>query len=134
MDFRDDLYFMMLTIEQEAGGEIYEGKLAVAYVIVNRMGRNSAINIVLAPSQFSCWDTDSITRRSITAAPIEIQEECYKASVSAYFRLVDDPTKGATSYLNEEETIREDGKLPSWFDESKVTARIGNQTFLKLGG
>ncbi len=131
MDFRDDLYFLALTIAQEAGGEPFEGKLGVGFVIVNRGG--SIIDTVFRSYQFSCWNSDSPTRLSIDAFSDVTLKESLKAACAAYFKLVDDPTQGATHYLNEEITRKlRGGSLPSWFDESKVTVRIGRHTFLRL--
>ena len=135
MDFRDDLYFLVLTVEQEAGWEPYEGQLAVAHVIMNRVreAKSSVIDIVLKPLQFSAWNADSPTRMNLDTIPNDILKNCYKASCGAYFELVPDPSKGATHYLNEEATRNQrGGSLPGWFDESKVTIRIGHHTFLKL--
>jgi spore germination cell wall hydrolase CwlJ-like protein len=135
MDFRDDLYFLVLTIEQEASSEPYEGQLAVAFVIMNRVRveKSSVIDIVLKPMQFSSWNSDSPTRMHIDTTPNDAFKSCYKAACAAYFELVPDPSKGASHYLNEEVTRKlRGGTLPGWFDESKVTVRIGNHTFLKL--
>jgi spore germination cell wall hydrolase CwlJ-like protein len=135
MDFRDDLYFLILTVEQEAGSEPYEGQLAVAYVIMNRANASKAsvMDTVLRSMQFSCWNADSPTRMNLDIITDDILKACYKAAVAAYFRLVEDPSKGASHYLNEEMTKKlRGGTLPGWFDETKVTARIGRHTFLKL--
>ena len=130
MDFRDDLYFLALTVSMEAGGESYEGKLGVAYAIVNR--GQPIIDTVLRSYQFSAWNTDSPTRMQINETPLWAMRDCYKAACAAYFRLTKDPTAGATHYLNEEITRKmRGGALPRWYDEAKVTARIGRHTFLK---
>jgi len=131
MDFRDEIYLLVLTVVMEAGGEPIEGKLGVAYVIINR--GDSIPDTIFRSYQFSCWNTDSPTRMNLDIIPNLVLMEAYKAAVAAYFKLVDDPTKGATHYLNEEITRKmRGGTLPSWFDESKVTTRIGKHTFLKL--
>jgi len=131
MDFRDEIYFLVFTVVQEAGGEPFEGKLGIAYVVMNRGG--SIIDTVLRGYQFSCWNTESPTRLNIDTIPNEVLMESCKAASAAFFKLVPDPTKGATHYLNEEITKRiRGGTLPGWFDEKKVTARIGRHTFLKL--
>jgi len=132
MDFRDELYFLVLTVVMEAGGEPFEGQLAVAYVACNR-NSGSIPDTVLRGYQFSCWNTESPTRLNLDIIPDLILMESYKASVAAYFKLLPDPTKGATHYLNEEVTRKmRGGTLPGWFEEDKVTARIGRHTFLKL--
>jgi len=135
MDFRDELYFLFLTVEQEAGWEPYEGQLAVAYVIMNRanFSKASVIDTVMRQMQFSCWNAESPTRMNIDTMPFEVMRSSYKAAAAAYFRLVDDPTNGASHYLNEEMARKlRGGDLPAWFDEKKITARIGRHTFLKL--
>jgi len=135
MDFRDEIIFLALTIEQEAAHEPYQGKLAVAFVIMNRAtaSKASVIDTVLKASQFSCWNTESPTRQKIDDAAKETLWECYKAAVAAYFGLAQDPSLGADHYLNEEYTkYLRGGNLPTWFDEKKVTVRIGHHTFLKL--
>jgi len=114
----------------EAGGEPYEGKLGVSFAIMNR--GQSVIDTVLRSYQFSAWNTDSPTRQRIDDTPPLAFRECFKAACAAFFGLSPDPTKGATHYLNEEATRRQrGGKLPNWFVETKVTARIGRHTFLK---
>lgn len=131
IDFRDEIYFLAITVVMEAGGEPFDGKLGVAYVIMNRSG--SVTDTVFRSYQFSAWNTDSATRMNLDIVPDIVLMESYKAAVAAYFKLLPDPTKEATHYLNEELTrkIRR-GSLPGWFDETKVTARIGKHTFLKL--
>jgi spore germination cell wall hydrolase CwlJ-like protein len=132
MDFRDEIYFLVLTVIMEAGGEPFDGKVGVGYTIMNRGG--SVTDTVFRAYQFSAWNTDSPTRMNLDIIPDIILMESYKAAVAAYFKLLPDPTNGATHYLNEEVTKKiRGGTLPGWFDESKVTARIGKHTFLKLG-
>jgi len=131
MDFRDEIFFLVWTVVQEASGEPFEGQLAVAYAILNRGG--SVTDTIFRSYQFSSWNTDSPTRMNLDIISNSALMECYKASVAAYFKLIPDPSKGATHYLNEEVTRKmRGGTLPSWFDESKVTARIGRHTFLRL--
>ena len=50
----DDSYLLACLVEAEAGGEPYEGKLAVANVVLNRVaGYGSISNVIYAPGQFS---------------------------------------------------------------------------------
>jgi spore germination cell wall hydrolase CwlJ-like protein len=135
MDFKDALLFLTYTIGQEAGWESFKGKLAVGFVIVHRgeSGKVSITDTIFKSFQFSCWNTESPTRMNIDTMPQDIFMECYKAACAAFFNLMEDPSLGATNYLNEEETRKKrGGSLPGWFDETKVTARIGRHTFLKL--
>ena len=132
MDFRDELYLLAITVAMEAGGEPEAGQLAVAYVIVNRDGGVS--DAIFKPWQFSAWNTDSPARMNLDLVPDATFRQCYRTAGAAYFGLLPDPSGGATHYLNEEATkkARPTGDLPAWFDEAKVTARIGRHTFLRI--
>lgn len=145
MDPRDELYWLAYTVLQESSGEPWAGQLAVAWVIVNRAKRTSASisDTVLAPLQFSCWNTASPTRARIDIdGASTIWHNVYSAACAAYFGLRDDPTTGATQYLNVEETkrIRKNGTLPAWAADAQdatkvnaaaVTAVIGRHTFMR---
>jgi len=130
------------TVYQEAEGESLLGKLAVAHVIVNRVKRanqgrvnlKTVHDIVFAPFQFSCWNTDSPTRPRLGHVFGPAWEESWVAAEQALAGDQPDPTKGATHYLNPGLTrkIRKDGTLPSWYDERKVTLREGAHHFLRL--
>lgn len=130
----DDLQMVALTVKQEAGAEPYAGKLAVAYVLVTRARQSgrSMLDVLFDPYDFSAWNTDSPTRLALDTIPAEQWRECYRAACSAAFGFEPDPTHGADHYLNVATVIKVAGKLPSWFDEAKVTATIGRHTFLRL--
>ena len=134
MDFRDDLQFLAWTVAQESQGEPELGQLGVAWVVMNRaLERGQSVSdVVLDRSQFSCWNTDSPTRKSLDTVPDLVSRQAYKASVAAYFNLSPDPTKGAQFYLNPEVVKKVAGKLPSWYDPAKVTLIVGNHHFLRL--
>lgn len=122
------------TIYMEAAGEPAEGKLAVAYAILNRAAaeRKTVSDVVLQPWHFSAWNTDSPTRLRLDTVDERAWAECAAAFAAAAVDRVPDPTRGATHYLNEDVTRKiRGGTLPAWFDEAKVTARIGRHTFLK---
>jgi len=136
MDFRDELLFLAYTIAQESQGEPPNGQMGVGFVIMNRMRNEnlSLTDVVFKSMQFSCWNADSPTRMRLDSMAPEVFREAYKYACIAYFGLGVDPSRGATHYLNEEVTRRlRGGSLPAWFDETKVTVRLGNHTFLKLG-
>ena len=58
--------------------------------------------------------------------------DCYKAACSAYYGIEDDPTFGATYYLNIELTKKiRGGSLPAWFYKTNITTIIGKHTFLQ---
>lgn len=131
----DDVVLLALTVWGEARGESDTGKLAVAWVMVNRHEAGSISRVLLRPWQFSFWNTDDPSRPLIGEISGESDQwvACYKAACAAYFALVPDPTHGATNYLNVEATRRlRGGSLPDWYDSDKVTVVIDRHTFLKL--
>jgi len=124
-----DVDWIALTVKQEAEGEPYIGKLAVAYTIVNRMARfhRSAARIVLAPYQFSCWNTNSPTRLRLDVDMTDpVWRDSYQAAQSALDKTQPDPTHGATHYLNPHVLP----VLPDWYAKEKVLATIGHHEFL----
>jgi N-acetylmuramoyl-L-alanine amidase len=130
---------LVRTIYGEARGEPREGKIAVAWVIVNRSelegyGGPSLDGVCLKAHQFSCWNLDDPMRSKIRLARVPQLINCIHAGLDVVEGLVPDPTGGATHYLNPEVTkmIRPDGKLPSWAEDDKITAMIGKHTFYKL--
>lgn len=131
----------------EAEGEPELGKLGVAFVIRNRMDRQkaSARTVILGKDgvaqgdgkpyeAFSCFNDDYVgMRTSRLANPDPVMVEiCWRAACSAYWKLVSDPTHGATFYLNPDLTrqIRPDHQLPSWYDPKRVKLRVGHHEFL----
>ena len=130
----NEVFWLTCTVYQEAQGEPKEGKLAVAYVIMNRCWtRNLRVpEVVFAPKQFSCWNEDSSTRLRLTSIVGYAWWESAEVSDQAFNKTALDPSLGATHYLNEKVTKQMRGVLPSWFKEEKVTVRIGNHTFLLL--
>lgn len=129
MTIEKDLYWLALTVWMEAQGESFEGKLGVAWVIMNRKGPHSICDTVLRKMQFSCWNSDSEVRMRIDVAEDDgAWEDCFRAATGAYFGFMEDPTKGATHYLNPSALE----KLPSWYDENKVLVRLDNHEFLRI--
>ena len=131
-----DVLWLAVTAYMEAAGEPYEGKLAVAYTIVNRAteGHRSISDTVFKRFQFSALNTKSVTRMNIDEIKQDsrVWIDCYKAACSAYYRLENDPSFGATSYLNIELTKKiRGGTLPSWFYKMNIVTIIGKHTFLK---
>ncbi len=99
VDLSDDELFLLATVVQmEAGSESYEGKLAVANVIINRLLNgswgNTVYDVVHAPGQFSGANSGRIEEYSS-----KVSSSCKKAAVEAaagnnnigsylYFRMV----------------------------------------------
>lgn len=124
----------VVTIYQEAQGESYAGKLAVAEVIRNRMAKKYASDgtvagTVLRPLQFSGWNAKDPGR--VRAAQIDdtdaIVQECVKAWDHAL--MGSNTVNGAVLYYNP------DPKLvpvtPDWAmpDSAREVAHIGHHVF-----
>jgi N-acetylmuramoyl-L-alanine amidase len=125
----DALDWIAMTVKMEAEGEVFAGKLAVAFTIRNRMnqGKRSAEDVCLAPWQFSCWNTDSPTRSRLEVdMSLAVWSDSYRAAAAALYQLVPDPTRGATHYLNPDVLDH----LPSWYNKTKVLVTIGHHDFL----
>jgi N-acetylmuramoyl-L-alanine amidase len=110
--------YLIRTIVFEASGETEIGKVAVAYVILNRTasGRwgNRIQDVVTSPWQFEPW----MTRRSlIEKLPPDDPRyrDAAKIADTVLAGAVPDPTVGATHFLNPIVVRqRRGGSLPSW--------------------
>ena len=130
------LFLMALTVVQEAGGKGYNGMLGVAWVLHRRQiaFKKSLTDVQFQAYQFSAWLTGSATLMNIDQISDALFFTALKACIAAVYELESDPTNSADHYLNEQATRagRPNHDLPNWFEEEKVTARIGAHTFLKL--
>ena len=131
----DELTVLALTVKQEAEAEPWDGKLAVAWVIVNRARKaNTSIHdVVFKPYQFSCWNTDSPTRARLDAVDATLWYGCVRAAAGALLTLAPDPTDGATFYFADSIAPPAWARAPGalTLDETRVTARIGHHIFMK---
>lgn len=113
------LQWLASTVYMEAEGESYQGKLAVAFCIMNRCRKAGASvsDVVLRAWQFSAWNTDSPTRMKLDAihAADPVWLECVKVSAAAMFELAPDPIGGRTLYMNEKVVMAQQGSLPNWW-------------------
>lgn len=126
----------VVTIMQEAAGESYEGKLAVAEVIRNRMNKKYAsdgtvADTVLRPKQFSGWNTSDPGRIRNIRADSESQtvKECIRAWNDA--REGSDTVHGAVLYYAPA-TLRKLGiPDPDWAlpDSATEVAVVGAHHF-----
>ena len=91
---KDDIYLMSQVVYAESKGEPYEGKVAVASVILNRVLSpgfpNSISEVVFQPNAFSC-----VVDGQISVTPTE---ECYNAVYEAIKG--NDPTNEALFFYN----------------------------------
>ncbi len=131
-----ELFLLTATVAMEAEGEPYRGKLAVAYVIMNRVRRRtpskSITDVVLDPYDFSAWNTKGGRQLALDTLSNLVWFDSEKAATSAYYGIERDPTHGATHYLNVPLTRKlRGGSLPSWLKVMKRTAKINLHTFYK---
>ena len=127
------------TIAQEAEAEPFDGKLAVGWVVMNRVRqfRQSVSDVCFAPWQFTAWNTDSPTRKRLDDIGPEAMDASRLAAEQAYHGTGSDPSQGATHYLNPVVTRRlreKAGKgltLPDWVEKMTLTAVIGRHHFYK---
>ena len=119
-----------LTVWMEARGEPFDGKVAVARVIRNRMaqhwyGRGDVIDIVLQPMQFSCWNSGDPNRR--VAARLDDTDPAWTDSLKAWQESAhtEGGVAGATFYYNPSAVA----KTPAWATPDKRVAIIGHHHF-----
>lgn len=120
------------TIYGEARGEPYEGKVAVAWVLLNRARRprwwgHDLYSVCLKDRQFSCWNQDDPNRAAIKAASPgnPVMSACIRALLEALSGLAADPTGGADHYCVTSLT-------PSWAATAMPTAIVGGHKFYRL--
>jgi hypothetical protein len=110
--------YLIRTIAFEASGETEIGKVAVAYVVLNRKksGRwgDNIKAVVTSPGQFEPW----MTRRTAIEGLSPDDPRYQGAAIIADAVLTGqtpDPTAGATHFLNPVIVrVRRGGSLPSW--------------------
>ncbi|HTM09558.1 MAG TPA: cell wall hydrolase [Verrucomicrobiae bacterium] len=125
-----DTALAAITIWQEARGEPYEGKLAVAEVIRNRMRERYASDgtvagTVLRPKQFSGWNSDDTNR--IPSLKIDDNDPIAAECIRAWKEATEKNTcvaKRALLYYAPALA------LPGWAKGCLEVARIGRHAFL----
>lgn len=112
------------TIWGECRGESYEGKLAVAHVIRNRVRRGSwgktVAAVCLASFQFSAWNINDPNRRKMLE--LDDDDPVLLECVAAWFNVGADPTSGACHY-------RVTGSPASWAEGETPVCTIGAHEF-----
>lgn len=132
-----DWVWGVLTVWQEAQGEDFDSKVAVAEVILRRtrkkyMSDGTVAGTVLWPMQFSGWNAHDDTpqyRERVEAAKLDdanpVVKECIRAWQAA--ENGSDLTKGAVLYYNPKISN------PAWAKKCVETAVVGNHRFMKEG-
>ena len=134
-DEMSELEILARTIEAEAALESYKGKIAVGATIANRASSGSygkdVRGVILKPAQFSPWNKYTGAakgKQGKDMMKLRASEDSYKAANDILTGNYDDPTNGATHYVNE--SIAEGQK---WIDvmkgRKKGTVTIGNHLF-----
>lgn len=132
MTKEDDIHLMKWTIALEAEGEPFQGKLGVAFVLVNRKEKwnQSIVKVCFSPFQFECWGKNDQKLR-LSAVSDSVMLQCERVARLAYNHEVPDPTNGALYYMNEELVVQRAGFLPGWWRNVVKTVKIGQHQFAK---
>lgn len=131
----EDLLTAAQTIVMEAGNESYQGQVAVAWVLANRLDRpmyfkqSTLWGVCHAPLQFSCWN-NSLDRNLETTMALPFSHPRILEALSIVIRVFlgrePDPTRGADHYFATYIP------RPNWANESEFTAQVGVHRFYKL--
>lgn len=123
-----DLDILARTVYGEARGEPYEGKKAVAHVIINRTSfrvgdrDHSLAASALRWLQFSAWNEGDPNRRKM--ARITLSDRGFRTCMRAALEAIDepDPTHGSRHYHRR-------GAAPRWSRGKRPVLDIGSHVF-----
>lgn len=125
-----DYLIGVVTVFQEAEGEPYEGKVAVAEVILRRtkrkfMSDGTVIGTCLRRLQFSGWNDNSPNRiRSLQIdTSVPAVNDCVRAWIEA--------DKGSNLVPDCLHYYAHKIVSPPWTEGAEVVATIGNHTFVR---
>ena len=129
-----EMEILARTIEAEAATEDYTGKIGVGATIANRAASgkygDGIKGVILKKGQFSPWNSYTGYAKGEQGKDmlnLKPSAESYKAAAAILGGNYQDPTGGATHYVNE--SISQ----PDWLDEMKKrkrgTKRIGRHLF-----
>lgn len=116
---REDLGLLARAVYSEARGESYEGQVAVAAVILNRLESpdfpNTIKEIIFEP-----WAFTAVNDGQFWLTPDETAYKAAQAAINGW-----DPTNGAVYYYNPANTTNK------WIWSRPVTKQIGSHLFAK---
>ena len=125
----EDLDTLWRTVYGEARGEPMNGKIAVAYAVINRVKAkswygNTIAEVCRKPWQFSCWNENDPNLAKLTAVTLDdrLAQQCCYAALAAGLGLIPDPTSGSRHY----HTIN---VAPSWAEGKSPVCTIGCHKF-----
>lgn len=129
----DDVDVMARTIMGEARGESDQGKIAVGWVIANRVAAGkwysgSIFEVCRKPYQFSCWNVGDPSLIVITKAKVgdPVFDKCVDIAQQVLSKSAGDPTGGATHYYANYIS------QPAWAKPpADLTVQIGVHLFYK---
>lgn len=133
-----DMDIMARTIYGESRGEPYNGKLAVAHVILNRVAAEHRRETRIAgactePSQFSCWLPDDPNLKKLVAVTPDSPgfSDCMTAAQEALAEHNSgiDITKGALYYHTEAQPKWADTWPPRWARGHEPCTKVYNHLF-----
>ena len=123
-NFKEEEHCLAKNIFYEAGNQEIKGKIAVAYVTLNRTKNKkfpkSICNVVYQRNQFS-WTIYPHKLEKITKKDRRWKESC---RIAKSFRMYQDPSKGSIFFHTKQFT-------PYWACKRKKTVVIGNHIFYK---
>lgn len=129
-----DVNTLACTLYGEARGEGYDGQVAVANVVMNRValaavhahfGNGDVTSCCLAPWQFSCWNANDPNLKVIQSvdATDPIFAQCLTIAGQAIANTLADTTNGATFYY------AKGSPVPAWARGRSPCADIGRHLF-----
>jgi spore germination cell wall hydrolase CwlJ-like protein len=128
----EELDIMARTIFGEAEGESDLGKVAVGWVIMNRVAKQTwygrdVIGVCLWPWQFSCWNPGTPRRTIIESVRNNNThfQKCLESAKKVLTSSEPDPTGGATHYHANYISP------PAWTYGATFTVQIGKHLFYK---
>lgn len=124
-----DTEILAKTLYGECRGEPFEGKQAVANVIMNRVNNprwwgNDVRSVCLRAYQFSCWLQFDPNRSKIMEVTSDdpVYEQCIELAVEAMSGNLSDVTGGCDSYLRI-------GTVTDWSKKLTPYCEIGHHSF-----
>jgi hypothetical protein len=131
---KKDREILIKTVWGEARGEPTNGKMAVAFVIINRTIKsqwpNTIESVCLQPWQFSCWNDNDPNRGRVNNLNVESSEpviaEVRRCVELVLQGLVTDNTNGADHYYADWIAV------PHWAKGKTPSAVIGRHRFFNL--
>lgn len=125
---------LALCVWREARGEVYSGKLGVAWSVRNRVMTPGKTwwgddweEVILKPWQYSAFNPGDPNAVKFPGDPKKDPAwlECMQAAEDAYSGISADPTGGATHYY------AVGTPQPAWAITAQFKAQLGNQLFYR---